>query len=331
MNQDFVDVLANVSVAGKISGGDVLRLREALWTEEALPQSALEALFDLNRRCEDIAPEWADLLLEALDHFLLHQTAPFGFLDENGAAWLRAQLDRAGRVHGWLEMELLVSILESAENTPDWFKAWTLSQIEETIVTGVGPTRDPAHVSPNYIDEAEVDLIRRIIFSSGGEGAEIVGTHEADMLFRLKDRTLHSENAPGWQSLFVQGVGNHLMAHSDYRQMSPQEAKRLNGFMNEHTPNLAGFFARMLPREMFGNGTIAQAFKAVFDTDEGEHFGNEGDMDASRELTMEEAGWLKTHIAADEHTDELEKLLLTFVLEEAGNLPAVLDSVRRRA
>lgn len=331
MNQDFVDVLANVSVAGKINGGDVLRLRESLWAEEILPQSALEALFDLNRRCEDIAPEWADLLLEALDHFLLHQTAPFGFLDETGAAWLRAQLDQAGRVHGRLEMELLVNIMENAENTPDWFKAWTLSQVEETIMTGVGPTRDPASVSPNCIDEAEVDLIRRIIFSSGGVGAEIVGAHEADMLFRLKDRTLHSDNAPGWSSLFVQGVGNHLMTHSDYRQLSQAEAKRLNSFMNEHTPNLAGFFGRMLPREMFGTGTIAQAFKAVFDSDEEDRFDDESGEESNRELTMEEAGWLKTHIAADGQTDELEKLLLTFILEETGNLPAMLDTVRRRA
>jgi hypothetical protein len=330
MDQELVDVLAGISVAGRISEGDVMRLRDTVWTEETLAQPVVDALFDLNARCRDAVPAWSELLCEAVEHYLLHQTQPHGFLDENGATWLRDRIGRNGRIQSYPEMELLVTILENAENAPDWLKAWALSEIEETIVSGVGPTRDATVVVPNVVDEVEVDLLRRLIFAGGGEGAIVVGTAEANLLFRIKDRTLGSENDTGWLTLFVQGVGNHLMAHSDYRPLSRDEALRLNAFMEDHASNLFGFLGRTLPGHMFGRGTIAEAFKSLFVSSE-DHFGDDAEIAKSHALTAEEAGWLKEHIAVDGQTDDYEKALLTFVVEETGNLPSMLEGLRRRA
>ncbi len=330
MNQDLVDVLASISVAGKITSGDIVRLRDGLWTEELLSQATVDALFDLHRRCPEAVDAWTDLLIEAVEHYLIHQTPPFGFLDEPGAQWLRGQIGRNRGVVTWPEMALLVSVLEAAENAPEWLKVWTLSQIEQTIVTGVGPTRDPESIAPNCVDAAEVDLLRRLIFAGGGEGAVVVGALEADMLFRIKERTLHSANAPEWLTLFVQGVGNHLMAHSDYRPLARDEAERLNAFMDDNLPSLGGFLSRTLPGHMRGKGTIIEAFKAIFagtdaPTDDA------ANVAASHALTVEEAGWLKQQIVADGQTDAYEKALLTFVVEEAGNVPSMIESLRRRA
>jgi hypothetical protein len=160
MDQELVDVLAGISVAGRISEGDVMRLRDVVWSEEALAQPVVDALFDLNSRCRDFAPAWSEFLCEATEHFLLHQSAPHGFLEENGAAWLRDRIGKNGRIQSYPEMEMLVTILENAENAPDWLKAWALSEIEETIISGVGPTRDPALVAPDIVDAIEADLLR---------------------------------------------------------------------------------------------------------------------------------------------------------------------------
>ncbi len=330
MNQELVDVLASVSVAGKITSGDVLRLRDGLWADEQLQESALDALFDLNRRCSDVVDEWIDLLIEAVEHYLLHQSAPFGFVDDAGAQWLRSQIGRNNAPVTWPEMALLVAILESAENAPDWLKVWTLSQIEQGIVTGVGPTRDASSIAPNCVDAVEAELLRRLIFAGGGEGAIVVGTLEADMLFRIKDRAVGGVNAPEWMTLFVQGVGNHLMAHSDYRPLARDEATRMNAFISDNMPNLGGFLGRMLPEYKRGTGTIVEAFKTIFEAPES-YFGDDSEIAKSRSLTVEEAGWLKEHIAADGQTDDYEKALLTFVIEEAGNAPAMLEGLRRRA
>ncbi len=330
MNQELVDVLASISVAGAVSPGDVLRLRDAVWTEEAIAQPVVEALFDLNARNRNLCPQWQEFLREVVEYYLLHQTPPFGFLDEKGAAWLRVKLGKTGKVSSFSEMDVLVHVLENAENAPDWIKAWALAQVEETIVTGFGPTRNREEAVPNCVDEAEVELIRRLIFARSGEAELIVGTAEADLLFRIKDRTLSSANAPSWTTLFVQAVGNHLMAHSDYRPLSHADATRLHAFMEDNSPHLFGFLGRTLPGEMFGRGTIAEAFKSLFLTEE-PHFGDATAVAASHALTAEEAGWLKHHIAADDQTDAYEKALLTFVVEETGNLPSMLEGLRRRA
>ncbi len=288
-------------------------------------------MFLVNDRCAPGSPRWIGFFIEAVEHALLNQTPPPGFIGEDGARWLQDKIDRDGRVATLGEIELLVSVLEHAENAPESLKAYALAQIEATIKSGIGPTRAPGPVRPNCVDDAEVQLLRRLIFAGGGEGAIIVGAQEADMLFRIKDAALDGQNTPGWLQLFVQGVGNHLMAHSDYRPLSREEATRLNAEMEDNAPSVAGFFRRMLPSDMFGRGTILDAFKSVF-PHEDELFARSVSAGSDAALTAVEAAWLKTHIAADGETDPFEKALMTFLLDEVGNVPAPLaDLGRRRA
>lgn len=184
-------------------------------------------------------------------------------------------------------------------------------------------------VQAGKVSDGDVLTLRRLIFAGGDEGAVIVGTQEADMLFRIKDATLRGDNAPGWLPLFVQGVGNHLIGHSDYRPLSREEAISLNADMEINAPSLAGFFHRMIPGEMLGSGTILDAFKQIFPREE-DVFARSISPNEGRELSAEEAIWLKTHIASDSHTDQFEKALLTFIIDEIGHASAMLGDLSRR-
>lgn len=316
-------------LVGEVNDRDVLLLRDAVWGDEGISYDVIDALFMINDRCAPTSPDWIDFFIEAVEHALLHQTPPPGFLDEDAARWLSARIDRNGRVATIGEIELLVSILEHAENAPETLKTYALAQIEATVTSGVGPTRDKTSLRPNCVDDAEVQLLRRLIFAGGGEGAVIVGTQEADMLIRIKDATLHGRNAQGWLQLFVQAVGNHLMAHSDYQPLSREDALRLNAEMEINTPSVAGFFRRMLPTDMLGRGTILDAFKTVF-LHEDDAFSSSPALDSQRLMTADEAAWLKMHIAMDGETDAFEKALMTFLLDEMGSLPAPLAGLNRR-
>ena len=77
---------------------------------------------------------------------------------------------------------------------------------------------------PGRIDDAEVTLIRRLIFAPAGDGPAKVSAAEAEMLFRLKDATLGKDNSPEWKKLFVQGVANHLMAHRAMCRLRPPKS-----------------------------------------------------------------------------------------------------------
>lgn len=327
---DYVlsDLVARIVQTGQVSDADVMALRDAVWSEDAIRRDVLDALFMINDRCRPTSSAWTEFFVEAAEHALLQQVNPAGFLTAEDAEWLRSRIDREGGMASLPEVELLVTLLERAENAPDSLKNYALAQIEATIVTGMGPTRDASDLRPECVDEAEVVLLRRLIFAAGGEGAVVVGREEADMLFRIKDKTLQGVNAPGWLQLFVHGVGNHLMAHSDYRPLSREDAIRLNTEMDVNTPSVAGFFRRMMPNELFGRGTILEVFKSVFPKHEEQ---GQLDIGTSRAMTPAEAGWLKTHIAADRETDVYEKALLTFILDEIGSVPPQLEVLRRRA
>ena len=330
MDQELAELLARLSQAGRASEGDVLALRELVWEDDLIPQPVLDALFTLNDRLDDQSDVWTKFFVEAVTHFMLHQQEPRGFLDDGSADWLMRRVDRFGGAISPSELELIVSLIEDAEGAPEKLKNYALHQIEQSVLSGRGPTRDGKTLRPCCVDEAEALMLRRLIFAGGGEGATVVGSQEADLLFRIKDATLGGSNHPAWLQLFVQGVGNHLLSHSDYRPLTRDEAIALNAEMDRNTPSVAGFFRRMLPEARRGHGTIVEAFKAVFpgrpDPAEGD-----GPVEVSSAISFEEAGWLKTHIAADGEIDIYEKALLTFALEEVGNLPSMLETLRRRA
>lgn len=329
MDHEWSELVARIVQAGQVSEGDILELRDAVWADDTISQPQVDGIFMINDRCEASSQAWIEFFIEAVEHYLLHQKQPFGFMDEEGAAWLQQRIDRAGRVASAVEMELLVHILEAAENAPESLKDYALGEIERTIMTGSGATRF-GPIRPNCIDDIEVQLLRRLIFASGGEGAIVVGSGEADMLFRIKDATLGRPTAPAWLTLFVQAVGNHLLAHSNYRPLSLEEAARLHAEMERNTPSIAGFLSRMIPRDRAGCGTIVDAFKDLFPKQESRASALLC-PEPSSSLTSDEAGWLKTRIAADDQVDDYEKALLTFIIEEVGNLPSALDTLRKRA
>jgi hypothetical protein len=288
-------------------------VRRWIWPDGAVSDAEAEVVFDLNRLARDPGPEWADFFIEAMTDHVVNSAAPRGYVDEAGAAWLIEQIDRDGAPISPLELELVVKVLESALDAPASLKAYALRQIEASVLNGEGPTRGRP-VRPGTIDEAEVGLLRRIIFAAGGDGALVVSQDEAETLWRLKDESLGADNAPGWKTLFVQAVGNHLMAYSSYRPLDRGEAARLEAFVEDRRGGVLGFFGRMRPaspaeaaRSLLGGARSAA--------------GHDEAVGAARAITPLESAWLKQRLDADGARDPLEEALLAFIAEESGQRP----------
>ena len=206
-----------------ISHEEVLKLRRQMWADGSISPDEASRLFELN---DQVAPssEWSDFFVEALCDYLIARGQPRGFVTEGDAAWLEQHLNRDGRVDSHAELELLVKLLERAESVPVSLKDFALAQIEQIVLTGVGPTRSGGDIQPGRIDDVEAALLRRMIFAPAGDGPARVSRAEAEMLFRLKDATLGATNAADWPRLFVQGVANHLMARQSFAQSAEAAA-----------------------------------------------------------------------------------------------------------
>lgn len=310
MTINFPELARQAAADGVITAEEVLGLRRAAWPDGRIDQTEAEAILAINEVVSTKSPEWVDFLVEAVGEYVLNGTEPKGYVADETADWLIARLDSDGRLDTPAELELLVRVLEMALGTPDRLKDYALTQIERAVLTGEGPTRDGGALDPGSITEAECRLLRRVIFASGGDRPAAVSQREAEMLFRLKDATLGAPNAPEWQRLFVQGVGNFLQGWTGGRAISRERAAELESFMNDRSSSFGAFFGRM---SRVGARDLRSAAEDLLASAPTRDFAGEAGAEAA--ITAPEQSWLDGKIAADGRTDPLEEALLAFLAE----------------
>ena len=324
MDAPLQTLVDRIVAAERVTPEDTMALRQIVWINATIERDEAEAIFAINNAAKKNCPQWVDFFVEAIAAYLVEQVPPHGYIDDANAEWLIAQIGKDGRLETRTELLLLVAILEKADNVADRLKAYAIAQVERTVLTGEGPTRIGGSLRPGVIDEAEVALLRRIFFAPGSDGGLMISDDEANALFRIKDATLGADNAPGWQTVFVQLVGNHLMAHPTSHQLPIERAAELDRFMDNNAPNVGHFLKRM-------EETFLHPSKA-WKSDIAEGLDNSAEaIAADRAITTDEANWLKMHIAADGKMDDLEKALLAFILDESGPLPVPVAEMAMRA
>jgi hypothetical protein len=303
MSFSFSDFSSALKAGAAISPEDVLAIRRAVWPDGAVARGEAGRIFELHRLARDSGREWSDFFIEAITDTIVNAAEPKGYVDDESAAWLIGEIEKDGRPIDATEIELVVKIIEKSLNAPAALKAWALARVERSVLEGDGAV----------VDEAEVGWLRRLIFASGGDGALVVSQEEAEMLWRIKDATLGAANAPGWKTLFVQAVGNHLMAWSSYRPLEREEAARLETFMNDRRSDVLGFLSRM-GRPDF------EAAKRVFEPEESAA-GHEAAVDAAEAVTPSENAWLQSLVSSDGKRDEYEEALIRFLESEGALAP----------
>lgn len=303
------DLVASLSAKRTITADDTLGIRRVVWTDGTITPDEADQIMALNAACDRRSREWMDFFVEVMVDYVVRQQEPTGYVDDAKAAWLMAAIDRDGRVDSLSELELLVKLMETADSVPDSLRTYSLRQVETAVMMGDGPTRS-GRLEKGCINAIEVELLRRMIFANGGDGAYIVSTAEADMLFRLKDATLGADNAPSWQDLFVKAVGNHLMAHRNYETLSAKNAAQLNRYEADTHVNIGRFFGRMVGR---GRPELTQAALAISD-----EMNDDAAAAVDRAVTPAEAKWLHDHVDGDGKLDAMEQALYDFVTEESG-------------
>jgi len=315
MSMHFRDIAVQAATDGAISAEEILALRGAGWGDGKMDPEEAEALFVANDHITEPSAQWVDFFVEALGEFIVNPVEPRGYVDQTMADELTSRIDRDGRVETMAELELLVRVLERALAASDSLRAYALHQIEAAVLQGEGPTRHGA-LDPKGINESECTLLRRLVFSAGGDRPAAVSKAEAEMLFRIKDATLYEVNAPEWERLFVQGVANYLLGFGGNEPLARERAAELESFMNAEGAGIGGFLGRMVTSEPDFNG----AFGSLLDMGpQGPDI--EGAAAEAGEFTQNEDLWLLDHIDADEELDPLEKALLAFIAEETGSAP----------
>jgi hypothetical protein len=288
-----------------ISDEEVLKLRQYVWADGSISPDEASQLFDLNDAASP-SNDWSDFFVEAMCDYLIGRGQPRGYVTQADADWLMYNLNRDGEIDSYAELELIVKLFERAEAVPESLKRFALTAVQQIVLTGSGPTRRGGDIAPGRIDDAEVTLLRRLIFAPASDGPAKVSRSEAEMLFRLKDATLGADNSAEWKRLFVQGIANFLMAHQTWVPLDGKAQARLEDPRANTTP-----FREVLGRLGRNPATIREI---LFGEDEhGRAAAYDRAVARDAEVTPEESAWLKQLLDADGARDPLEQALLDFL------------------
>lgn len=285
---------------------DISDLRRKFWADGLITPDEAEGLFAENAAANPGDTAWTDFFVEAVTEYLIQRGEPRGYVTDADADWLIARLGADGRLDSAHELEALVHLFERAERVPDNLRMFAIAQIEQAVLTGAGPTRGGAMLDPGSVNAAECALLRRILFSAGGEAPARIGRAEAEALFRIKDSSLSAANAPEWKTLFVQALANHLLTDARQPELDRATAQRLDRFMSDHRVQVGRFLMHMASAAVQPS-QIRDAFAEP----------------AARPLAPGEGGytpdeqkWVEARVADDRAVDEYEQALLDHLAAE---------------
>ena len=219
--------VGEISARGSIRDSDVLAMRRAFNADGTISASEAEALLSLNSACRVTDASWPPFFIEAMTDYVVHQAEPDGYVVVDKADWLVARISRDGHITTHTELELLLSVLDTARWSPPSLAAFALAQVRDAVVSGVGVTRAGQMLQPGMVGQGEIDLLRRILYAFAGDGGIAVTRAEADVLIDINKALVPGRSSPAWTDLFVKAVGASVLAGLGHHIPPREEALRI--------------------------------------------------------------------------------------------------------
>lgn len=325
------DFVAAKIAERRVSEDDVVTLRRYIYGDMAVSLEEGASLFHLNNASPDLCEAWFVLFPEAVADILVNQASPQGYVSNDNADWLIGQITADGKVCSATELDAVLHVLEKAREVPESLELFALNTVKDSVLTGNGATRSGEQLRPGAIGDAEVELLRRVLYAGSGSRGSAISRAEAEILFELNDATVEADNAPAWSELFVKAVANYMMAMSGFTPPSRDVALARENWLE--TPGgfdggLGGFFKKMIGG---GLGGVLDAHESKPSAYAERGAVIEEEIARNEIVTEEEASWLVTRIGQDGVLHENEKSLLRFIREESPNIHPLLKPLMDKA
>jgi hypothetical protein len=318
--------VVEIKARGSIKDADVLKLRRSYYDDGRISAEEADIIFGLNDACPVQDPAWADCFVETITDYLVDQAEPQGYLTAENAAWLIERISRDGQVESKTELELLVNVIDKARWAPSSLVRFALEQVKHAVLEGTGPLRSGKQLQPQVVGEADVALLRRILYAFGGEGSLAVTRAEAEVLFDIDEATADCDNHPDWCDLFVKAIAGCVMAASGYAA-PPREVALAREAWLDRRGDLS------IDNVLSG---MATGLKSMFD----EYEDQDDEERAIARLTQQkieiitheaitpvEASWLAARIGRNGTLSPNERALLAFLKAESPSIDPALQKL----
>jgi hypothetical protein len=317
----LIQALSALDGKAELTAEDAVAVRRIVFGGDCtVSQDEAKALIQLNADAGKVSREWRALFAEALTDYIVRQEHPQGYVDQAKADWLMGRVRQEKRVRDD-EVEMLIHVLEQADQTPPDFSGFVLDLVKSLALSGL--RRDGQFSGEN------IARLRRVVFAAGGAKNLAVTRREAEALFDINDALAGAVADPVWTDLFVKAVGNAVLFETPWTPDAANEVKRqawledasvhpfqrLAALGDAHADR-AGMFEglREIVHWDFDDHQMDQALAA------------DAALEArAEEVTADEAHWLVERIRKNGRFDANERALLAFIRANAGVIDRSLE------
>ncbi len=335
----FIEIAQRVGTSGMVEASDIAALRRAIYQDGVVSRAEGQALFEIERGRKAHSDAWSGLFVEALTDYAIKQEPPEGYLSNDTAAWITAEISKRKQPSTDAEIELVINLIEQAREVPAAFASFALRLVKDMVMYADGPDARGRSHDGARVSEADVIALQRVLWGAGSEGLMAVSRDEAEALVAIADASAGYDNDPKFDDLFAKAIGNYLLGSTGRAVPSRDVALRWEteayrgdaiGLMQAvlNTSRKADWGQLTTPD--FFKDTILNARSLGEDLEhrfEAENAAYDAAQLAAAVMTPEKAGWLLNHVGQNGVTTGPEKALLRFIAREASSLDPSLAKV----
>lgn len=221
------------------------------------------------------------------------------------------------------DVALVAKIIEDAREVPPAFSAFALGVTKSAVIYGDGVDEAGRMHRSGAVDEADVALLKRILWGAGGEGNLAVSEAEAEALFAIADATTGAANVPEFDDLFAKAIGNYLLGASGRAVPSRQEALSQT-LSADYKHELFWMLRQAVKAGVPGPTTLLETLRntqsLAEDVEQEQGLRNvrrDVNIEFNEVMTPGKVDWLLDHVGRNAVMNGPEKALVRFIAREA--------------
>src|SRR5262249_29494706 len=153
--------------------------------------------------------------------------------------------------------------------------------------------------------------------------------YSAETLFRIAHATAGADNDPGFDALFAQAIGNHLLGIAFHWTPSVADEIERERWLDRPAPSFGGVLSGLLHMEKAGKRDAPLSEDARVSREDA---ADRAEIAARSDVSASDGDWIVAHLTRGGALTAAEKSLLGFLKDNAHSLPpALMQAIEAQA
>ena len=298
------------------TNGEVLDIRRKVMAPEKVLKRDAEALMRLNETITTPTEAWKTLFSDAIVDYVVDSSASSGYLvADYKAKWLIEEIDADQHLDPETELNLLIKVMTKANIISPVLEVYMLKAVKDAVLNGSGFWAQGREMQAGCVGADDVELLRKIMYSVGGQGGIDISREEAEVIYDIHDATVGADNHESWDVMFSKMIACYMMAGMSSLEVDESWAVGRDVWL-ESDKGIDWSISNILKGYASFGKNQESPKPYVLDRD----------LQTSLEaITEEEAFWLIERINADGRLTPSEAKMLMYLEQECPNLHASLN------